>query len=539
MTTSMERLRLHKARMGQNPADGENTAAAAPNVENEDGDATARLEKVEDPIDLSVTRAEVEDFLDKLSKDDKDAKFNEMLNACGKGVVQSLAGPFGLGAFVSRWDKNGGIVDTVHNVRDGVYATEKERGKYEARPVYDHQASHDYHAHEGYKASNAEMKAPYLNGDLEDVYSGEKLDRHADTLHQEHIIPAKRVHDDPGRLLADVNGPDLANRRENLAPLNESVNTSKKQKTPTEYWTLLQAEAESRRSEIASLKGTADLTIKQEKRLYLLEKKEAVTEERLKKAEAGATKVIDGVVNRTYYTSGKFWRNTARTSGLDAAKMGVQQALGACIADFFLGVISEIKDWYQHGDKDLQLKIRLKRVVKRVANRWKEYRDVAFQGAISGLLSSLATTLINVFFQTQKRIVRMIREGAFSLIRAVKIIIFPPDGMTMEEALHASVKLIFGASILVGGIALEEVILAQIKATGLGIFADLAVTAIVSSLTAITMALSAFALDRLDIFGVEALAKHQRLQEKMGKDIRASIVESERLLADLQSVRPA
>jgi hypothetical protein len=42
-------------------------------------------------------------------------------------------------------------------------------------------------------------------------------------------------------------------------------------------------------------------------------------------------------------------------------------------------------------------------------------------GAISGYISAIITTLINMFIRTGKNIVRLIREGFISLIKAVTI----------------------------------------------------------------------------------------------------------------------
>jgi len=326
-----------------------------------------------------------------------------------------------------------------------------------------------------------------------------------------------------------------AAERTNLGPINSSTNSSKGAKTPIEYRDKLRSEAAERRAEIQNLEGLESLSVEQAKRLYKLRKKESVSEENLEQAKKDAVEDGDGHLNGRYYTSDKFFGRVVWTSAKEAAKMGAQQALGAAIAEFFLGAIAEIKDWYHQEKREVMLSTRLKRVVDRVSDRWKDYLDLAIQGSISGFLSNLATTLINIFIQTEKRLVRMIREGFFSLVRSVKIVIFPPDDMTTQEALHASTKLLFAGTILIGGIAVEEVLLDHMRAAGFGLFAEYVAPVVVGSLTAVAMALSAFALDRLDLFGAESNAQHERLQADMGKRINQSIEESEALLLVLQS----
>ncbi|MCS0976199.1 cobalamin adenosyltransferase, partial [Escherichia sp. E4930] len=47
-------------------------------------------------------------------------------------MVKSLVTSFGLD-FLLLNDRKGGDVDTIHNVRNGIYATEAERQRYEGR----------------------------------------------------------------------------------------------------------------------------------------------------------------------------------------------------------------------------------------------------------------------------------------------------------------------------------------------------------------------------------------------------------------------
>ena len=60
-----------------------------------------------------------------------------------KTVVSSLVTSFGLDFLLFK-DKKGGDIDTVHNARQGIYATEQERQRFENQQKYD---SHQYHSH--------------------------------------------------------------------------------------------------------------------------------------------------------------------------------------------------------------------------------------------------------------------------------------------------------------------------------------------------------------------------------------------------------
>ncbi len=86
-------------------------------------------------------------------------------------MVKSLVTSFGLD-FLLLNDRKGGDVDTIHNVRNGIYATEAERQRYEGRGDYD---SHHYHSHENYIATNRKGKRAHQAGTLTDAYTGEVL----------------------------------------------------------------------------------------------------------------------------------------------------------------------------------------------------------------------------------------------------------------------------------------------------------------------------------------------------------------------------
>jgi hypothetical protein len=78
------------------------------------------------------------------------------------------------------------------------------------------------------------------------------------------------------------------------------------------------------------------------------------------------------------------------------------------------------------------------------------------EGSISGFLSNLVAFLINNLIKTSKKFVRIIREGFLSLIKAIKTIVHPDEGMTKYEAIKAGIKLISTAVITSLGILLEQ-----------------------------------------------------------------------------------
>lgn len=95
----------------------------------------------------TLTKEETQDFIKQYYSNPHNARFEQMIQECKQSVIQSIVVPFGLGKILAAYDKVGGNVDTVHNARKGIYATNKEQGNYEKRGEYN---SDEYHSHSKY-----------------------------------------------------------------------------------------------------------------------------------------------------------------------------------------------------------------------------------------------------------------------------------------------------------------------------------------------------------------------------------------------------
>ena len=83
-----------------------------------------------------------------------------------KTVVKSLVTSFSLD-FLLFEDKRGGNVDTIHNARQGVYASEAEHQKYEQRGDYK-EVSDLYHQHKNYIDHGVSDKQKHQDGVIYD-----------------------------------------------------------------------------------------------------------------------------------------------------------------------------------------------------------------------------------------------------------------------------------------------------------------------------------------------------------------------------------
>ena len=93
-----------------------------------------------------------------------------------KTVVNSLVTSFGLDFLLFK-DKLGGEVNTVHNVRQKVWATDEAQRRYEQRGDYAEQSA-AYHQHENYQATGARDKGLQQEGNLHDAYRSKTMAAH-------------------------------------------------------------------------------------------------------------------------------------------------------------------------------------------------------------------------------------------------------------------------------------------------------------------------------------------------------------------------
>lgn len=319
----------------------------------------------------------------------------------------------------------------------------------------------------------------------------------------DHVVSAREIHHDPGRVLAGIDGRELANAEYNLALTDRSLNRSKKANTMSEF-----IEGKNQRLEkISELRAKPSLTPKEQKELNKLEKRRDIDDERVRAADKASRREIDGQINKTYYGSEKFAKSVAETGVKEGSMMGLQQAIGTIIVEFFSLLFDEAIDIYNNGFKTSSddqsflnaLKTRVKRIGEKLKNRWKDLAmKVAYNGTlgfISGFISNLVTVVINTFFTTCRKVNRIIREGIFSLFRAVKLLIFPPKDMTFGEALHEAKKLVATGIIVASGVALESQIDPLVRAMPFLGTIDLS-SILIGSLTAFAVALAVYHIDK-------------------------------------------
>ena len=393
-----------------------------------------------------------------------------------KTVINSLVTSFGLDFLLFK-DQKGGEVDTIHNVRNGVWATEAEKQRYEQRGKYD---STPYHQHENYIASGKRDKAEQSAGTLHDTYRDTVMGAH-EQRNLDHVISAKEIHDDAGRVLAGLGGVELANQSSNLQTTHETVNKSKKQTPIMEYLHKLPGLISTHENTLAKdrerLATLPRETLQQQHQTRELEDKirkteskvnelKAIDPEAMLKRDAEARAPFEQKINHSYYTSSKFLHQTAGVAGMAGLAMGTRQMLGIVMAEVWFELreqlpvlLGKLKHKFSFEAFVESITQSLQGIWQRVQARFSAFL-VAFKGGVfAGVLGSLTTTLFNIFATTQKMAIKIIREIWGQLVKAIKLMIFNPDQLGFVELCQAVTSLLsVGAATVVGTLAYTQLL---------------------------------------------------------------------------------
>jgi hypothetical protein len=366
--------------------------------------------------------------------DPEEKVFDSLFNQYEKVVFQSIITSFGLDSFIK--DRTGGDVDTIHNVRNGVeYKNVKNEQAYVNRGKYNDK---EYHNDANFKKTKSKARKAYHESGkkVEDAYTGNDLsflgkskgapsDKNAEL---DHVISAKSIHDDKGRVLSGLSGKDLANSPENLQFTNKHLNASMQASEIPDYI---------------------------EKHPELPDDVKAKMMHHYNEAKSR----YDAKISMAYYTSRNFWQSTGIAAAKVGIGMGLRQTFGLVVTEIWFAVKDELalaSDSFK--DKLNAVAIGIKRGCLNAKNNFKELLSKFGEGAVSGIISSLTTTLCNIFFTTAKNVARIIRQTWASIVEAAKILFFNPDNLSFSERMSAALKIIAtGASVVLGTMVQEAV----------------------------------------------------------------------------------
>ena len=409
--------------------------------------------------ELESTIQELGELQAQLPKEQSASLFQQ----CADNALNAVVGHFGLAAAVLD-SKDGGNVNTTHNVRQGIYANDKERQRYEQREAYDTNKYHDKGVSKEksiYKTINEQQGELKKQGKLIDYTTGKKLGINED-VNLDHKVAAKTIHDDRARVLAEVDGTKIANTESNLAMINKTINQSKQDKTAQEF-------VEYRHKKIAELEQKRErngsLSDSEQNKLDRLKE---INDEQFIAEYEGSQRDIDRAVDKAYYTSSKPYKEAVLTGAKDAGKMALHSVIGIVLHDLIKGMMIEIKilvkEFGNESFKEIftRFKNRLQTIWEDLKAKWKDIIAGSLESAILSFFSNIIVFVINTIFTTLKKIVQIIRAGFNSLYQAIKILVNPPKDMPKDEVMREAAKVLvsglISATTMLGAAAMTEML---------------------------------------------------------------------------------
>lgn len=405
-------------------------------------------------------------------------------------VVDSILGPFGLSAAMFA-DKRGGNITTVHNFeealkpgnediiasRDSDKLREYKKAKDEAFDRSGNSKLEDYS--DPLKAKRKEL---FNNNDVViDAYTGKELPKDGRT-HLDHVKSAHEIEQSAKAQLGMTRAERVqhANRNENLVPTHESLNQSKSDLKATEW-----AEKEKNRDGV--LMTNAEY--------YGVD-----VDGKLKPIDENARKVLDRAENIAVLK--KQSQEFLIEGGSEAGKLAFRQIIGMIMKDLASGLIDDIKKIIREGFQSLAqlakiLRDRLLATAETIKQKWADYLAESASSGLAGLFSSLITLLINSFITTAKRVVTIIREGTLAVVKSVKLIVSPPEGMAGTEIAVEVLKLLSGGLVVAATLTLQEVASKMLESTILSPFAQEIAGVLVGILSGTLGLLTVLTFDKL------------------------------------------
>lgn len=419
----------------------------------------------------------------------------QLTEELNKTIIQSLVSSFGLD-FLLFEDKKGGEVATIHNVRkyqsgetdihlsEQVKQEYKNQGAYKAikldangNQVFNSKGKivkvDRYHTNSEYKNRGSVDKKLQQEGQLYDAYRDQNMAQN-DNRQLDHIISSHEAHNDAGRVLSGLDGVELANQSSNFQSTHSYINNLKSAHSMDAFLNdVLPRTVQSKKTLIktnqAKLAGMPENTPQQRHEKRNIENSiakdkghvevlESINTDKMREADKQARQYYDSQINAKYYTSSKFLKSTGYESVKSGLKMGMRQALGMILAEVWFELKEHIPELYKDSQGNFTLDRFLNRLKKMATDIWTRiktrFKDILTEfkdGAIGGVLSSLTSTVMNIFFTTQKLIGRLLRETWNSLVSAAKIVFFNPEKLaTGDLAREVSRILSTGVAVAMG-----------------------------------------------------------------------------------------
>ena len=302
-----------------------------------------------------------------------------------------------------------------------------------------------------YTDANNAMKEKQKSGNLKDEYTGKTLKVNEKT-NLDHVVARKQIFENPWRKIADIETADLANKSENFAVTNESLNKSKGAKSNSDYIKNRELREKNLREQVKKANEKIDkMNISDAEKRNLkaennkrLNDKLAADSQKMLKVEKKAKKAINKDIAK------KAPVRMANKAGKDAIKAMFVAALFGMLKEIMNALVRYFKARKQSFDTFME---EMKKALHSFFGKIKDFIKVG----VDSFVGSIVGEIIGAFNQKLQKLPNLIKQ-LFGSIRESISYLSNPANQTHSTAIkiaHIS-KIITSGLVAVGAMFLGE-----------------------------------------------------------------------------------
>ena len=302
-----------------------------------------------------------------------------------------------------------------------------------------------------YTDANNAMKERQKNGNLKDEYTGKTI-KINEKANLDHVIPRKQIFENPWRKIADIETADLANKKENFAATNESLNKSKGATSNSDYIKNREAREKNLKEQVERANKKIDkMNISDAEKRNLkaennkrLNDKLAADSKKMLKSEKTAKKAINKDIAK------KASVRMVNKAGKEAVKAMFVAALFGMLKEIMNALVRYFKSKKQSFDAFLK---EMKKALHSFLGKIKDFIKVG----VDSFVGSIVGEIIGAFAEKLRKLPNLVKQ-LFGSIRESISYLSNPENESHSTAIkiaHVS-KIITSALVGVGAMFLGE-----------------------------------------------------------------------------------
>ncbi len=302
-----------------------------------------------------------------------------------------------------------------------------------------------------YTDANNAMKERQKNGNLKDEYTGKTI-KINEKANLDHVIPRKQIFENPWRKIADIETADLANKKENFAATNESLNKSKGATSNSDYIKNREAREKNLKEQVERANKKIDkMNISDAEKRNLkaennkrLNDKLAADSKKMLKSEKTAKKAINKDIAK------KASVRMANKTGKDAIKAMFIAALFGMLKEIMNALVRYFKAKKHSFDTFIE---EMKKALHSFFGKIKDFIKVG----VDSFVGSIVGEIIGVFNQKLQKLPNLFKQLFGSIRESISYLSNPENQSHSIEIKIAHVsKIITSALVGVGAMFLGE-----------------------------------------------------------------------------------